>query len=304
MAGLRFRAQEDGFLGLPPSERPGAPEAAKAVVVPFGLEASVCYGGGTARGPEAIIAASPQLDYFLEELWCEPFRQFGIATLEPQTVAADHEEALNQLDALVEGVVAEGKFPLVLGGEHSLTIGAVRPLVRRHPDLVIVQFDAHADLRDSYLGSRFSHASAMRRILDAPGVSLISIGIRCISVGEIAYYEANRDRVTIHFGKDQKSWRVEDIVAPLKGKPVYISFDVDGLDASLMPATGTPEAGGLFFLEACEFLQAVARTGNVVGADVVELAPMPGYHACDYIAAKLAYKLMSYVLAEARVPPV
>jgi agmatinase len=202
----------------------------------------------------------------------------------------------------VQSVLAEGKFPLVLGGEHSLTVGAVKPLVRRHPDLVIVQFDAHADLRDSYLGSRFSHASAMRRFLDAPGVSLVAIGIRCISAGEIAFYEENRDRVTIHFAKDRKSWRVEDIVAPLAGRPVYISFDVDGLDASLMPATGTPEAGGLFFDEACELLRAVADTANVVGADVVELAPMPGFHAADYITAKIAYKLLSYVHAEDRTP--
>ena len=302
MAGLRYRKQEDGFLGLGPEQRPGAPEDAKAVVIPFGLEASVCYGGGTAAGPEAIIAASPQLDYFQEELWCEPFRQYGIATLEPQTVLPGHEEALNQLDGLVESVLAAGKFPLVLGGEHSLTIGAVRPLVRRHPDLVIVQFDAHADLRDSYLGTRFSHASAMRRFLDAPGVSLVSLGIRCISAEEIAYYEANRDRVTIHFAKDSKSWRVKDIVAPLRGKPVYISFDVDGLDASLMPATGTPEPGGLFFREAVEILRAVTDTANVVAADIVELAPMPGFHAADYTTAKLAYKLMSYVLAKDQTP--
>ncbi len=305
LAELRYRKQEQGFLGLGPDERPGAPEDARAVIIPFGLEASVCFGGGTAAGPEAIIAASPQLDYFLEELWCEPFRQYGIGTLEPQAVAAGQEEALTQLDGLVEAVLQAGKFPLVLGGEHSLTIGAAAPLVRRHPDLVIVQFDAHADLRDSYTGTSLSHASAMRRVLEqAPGVSLVSIGIRCISAGEIAYYEANRDRITIHFGKDQKSWRVEDIVAPLRGRPVYISFDVDGLDASLMPATGTPEAGGLFFLEACELLRAVAETGNVVGADLVELAPMPGYHAADYLAAKLAYKLMSYVLAKGQAPRV
>jgi agmatinase len=302
MAGLRYRQQTEGFLGLGPAQNPGEPEAAKAVIIPFGLEASVCYGGGTAAGPEAIIAASPQLDYFLEELWCEPYRQYGIATLEPQAVLSDHEAALNQLDGLVQSVIAEGKFPLVLGGEHSLTIGAVRPLVRRHPDLVIVQFDAHADLRDSYLGTQLSHASAMRRFLDAPGVSLISIGIRCISAEEIAFYEANRDRVTIHFAKDRKSWNVADIVAPLAGKPVYISFDVDGLDPSLMPATGTPDPGGLFFHEAIELLRAVCDTGNVVAADIVELAPMPGFHAADYTTAKLAYKLMSYVLSEGQTP--
>jgi agmatinase len=186
----------------------------------------------------------------------------------------------------------------VLGGEHSLTVGAIRPHLRRHPDLVIVQIDGHADLRDGYLGAKLSHASAMRRILETSRASLVSIGIRCISAEEIAYYETQRDRITIHFGKDQKRWRLEDIVAPLKGRPVYISFDVDGLDASLMPATGTPEPGGLFFNEACELLSAVAETANVVGADVVELAPMPNYHAADYITAKITYKLLSYVLAK------
>ncbi len=297
MAGLRYRKLEDGFLGITPEEAAGPPEAAKAVIIPFGVEKTVCFGTGTSRGPEAVIAASPQLDYFLEEMWCEPYRQYGIATLEAEPIAADHAEALAQIDGLVESVLAEGKFPLVLGGEHSLTVGAIRPLLRRHPDLMIVQIDGHADLRDGYLGAKLSHASAMRRILENSSASLTCIGIRCISAEEIAYYEAERHRITIHFGKDQKSWRLEDIVAPLKGRPVYLSFDVDGLDASLMPATGTPEPGGLFFNEACELLRAIADTANVVGADVVELAPMPNYHAADYITAKLTYKLLSYVLA-------
>jgi agmatinase len=300
MAGLRYRKQEEGFLGLFPDEESRPPETAKAVIVPFGLEATVCFGAGTAAGPEAIIKASPQLDYFLEELWCEPYRQYGIATLETESIASDHAQALDQLEQIVESVVAEDKFPLVLGGEHSLTMGAVRPFIRRFPNLVIVQIDGHADLRDGYLGQRLSHASTMRRILESSGVSLLSIGTRCISAEEIAYYETERHRITIHFAKDRKSWRVEDIVAPLRGRPVYLSFDVDGLDASLMPATGTPEPGGLFFDDACEILRAVAETGNVVGADVVELAPMPGYHAADYIAAKLTYKLLSYVLAKTR----
>ncbi len=303
MTGLRYRSQSEGFLGLAPEEQIGPSEAAKAVIIPFGLEATVCFGTGTAAGPEAIIKASPQLDFFLEEMWCEPYRQYGIATLDAEPVAADHAEALAQLDGLVEGVLSEGKFPLVLGGEHSLTMGAVRPFLRRYPNLVIVQIDAHADLRDGYLGQHLSHASTMRRILENPAVSLISIGIRCISAGEIAYYEAERHRITIHFAKDRKSWRPEELAAPLKGRPVYLSFDVDGLDASLMPATGTPEAGGLFFDEACEILRAVAEAGNVVGADVVEFAPMPGYHAADYITAKLTYKLLSYALAKSRQAP-
>jgi agmatinase len=298
MAALQYRKQEDGFLGLSVAEEPGAPEAAKAVVIPFGLEATVCFGSGTARGPQAIIAASPQLDYFLEELWCEPYRQYGIATLVPGPVAADHETALAQIEGLVESVLAEGKFPLVLGGEHSLTIGAIKPFLRRYPDLIIVQIDAHADLRDGYLGERLSHASTMRRILETSSASLVSIGIRCISAEEIAYYEAERARITIHFAKDRKSWRMEEMMEPLRGRPVYLSFDVDGLDASLMPATGTPEPGGLFFDDACEILRAVAWGARVVGADIVELAPMPNYHAADYTTAKLAYKLLSYVLAK------
>ena len=298
MAALRYRKQEEGFLRLSLDEAANPPEAAKAVVIPFGLETSVCYGGGTKAGPEAVIQASPQLDFFLEEMWCEPFRQYGIATLETPEIVADHAGALEQLEGLVEAVLAEGRFPLVLGGEHSLTIGAVRPFIKRHPDLVVVQIDAHADLRDGYLGQHYSHASAMRRILDAPGVSLISLAIRCISVEEVAYYETQRDRLTIHFAKDRKSWDLEEIFAPLRGRPVYLTFDVDGLDASLMPATGTPDPGGLFFDEAIDIVRTLAETGNVVGADVVELAPIPGYHAAEYTVAKLTYKMLSYILAK------
>src|SRR5262245_50878363 len=130
MAELRYRSQEEGFLGLTPKEQIGPSETAKAVIIPFGLEKTVCFGTGTARGPEAIIAASPQLDYFLEEMWCEPYRQFGIATLEAEPVADDHAEALAQLDKIVESVLAQGKFPLVLGGEHSITIGGIGPYLR------------------------------------------------------------------------------------------------------------------------------------------------------------------------------
>ena len=295
MTQLRYRPSETGFLGLS-REEAGDPAAAKAVIIPFGLEASVSYGGGTALGPEAIIAASPKLEFFDEALWCEPYREFGIATLETPEIGSDVEAALGRLEAVVEAVLAVDKFPLTLGGEHSLTAGAIRPFARRHPDLVVLQFDAHSDLRDGYLGEHYSHAAAMRRILDHRGVSLVSVGVRATDISEVPFIEANRERVIIHWAKDRRRWNVEEIVAPLRGRPVYITFDVDGFDSSLMPATGTPEPGGFFFDEACEILRAAAATGTIIGADIVELAPIPGLHACEFTAAKLAYKLLSYAL--------
>lgn len=297
MTVLRYRRSQDGFLGLPPEEAVEA-DMAKAVIIPFGLEASVSYGGGTAAGPEAIIAASPQLEFFDEELWCEPLASYGVATLEAPHIARDMNAALDQLDGLVEAVMAAGKFPLVLGGEHSLTAGAIRPFARRFPDgLTVLHFDAHSDLRDGYLGEHYSHAAAMRRVLDHANISLISVGIRATDISEVPFIEESREsgRLTIHWGKDRRRWRVEDIVAPLRGRPVYVSFDVDGFDASVMPATGTPVPGGFFFDEACEILHAASRAGTIVGADIVELAPMPGLHACEFTVAKLAFKLLGYV---------
>ncbi len=294
---LRYRPSERGFLGLPAGDA-GEPQNARAVIIPFGLEASVSYGGGTAVGPEAIIAASPNLEFFDEELWCEPFRQFGIATLDAPHPASAVETALEQLEALVESVVAQDKFPLVLGGEHSLTAGAIRPLARRYPGLVVLQFDAHSDLRDGYLGERYSHAAVMRRVLDDPDIALVSVGIRATDISEVPFIEQNTGRISIHWAKDRRRWSVDDIVAPLRGRPVYITFDVDGFDSSLMPATGTPEPGGFFFHEASEILKAASEAGTIVGADIVELAPIDALPACNFTAAKLAYKLLGYALAK------
>jgi agmatinase len=299
MTKLRYRAPEDGFLKLD-AEEAGDPAAARAVIIPFGLEASVSYGAGTARGPDAIIAASPQLEFFDEEFWCEPYRQFGIATLEATPIASDLPAALKQIESIVDAVLTEGKFPLTLGGEHALTVGAIRPFARRHPGLVVLQFDAHSDLRDGYQGEHYSHAAAMRRVLDHPGVSLVSVGIRATDISEVPFIEANPERVTVHWAKDRRRWDPEAIAAPLRGRPIYVTFDVDGFDASLMPATGTPVPGGFFFDEACDILRAVAEVGTIVGADIVELAPIPGLHACDFTAAKLAYKLLTYALMPRR----
>jgi agmatinase len=273
------------------------PGAARAVVIPFGLEASVSYGGGTAAGPAAILEASHQLELYDEELGCEPYRAWGVAALREPAIKPGIDAALDQLAGLVDGVLAQGKFPFVLGGEHSLTPGAIRPIAARHPGLVVLQFDAHADLRDGYQGERYSHAAAMRRVLDLAGVSLVSVGIRAVSTEEVAFYDANRERITIHWAKDQARWDIETIVAPLRGRPVYVTFDIDALDSAVMPATGTPTPGGLGYWQALGILrQACEVAGQVVGADLVEFAPIPGLHACDYTAAALAYKMLAYAL--------
>ena len=273
------------------------PHLAKAVVIPFGLEASVSYGYGTAAGPAAILEASHQLELFDDELWREAYADYGIATLRAPTIAATLPEALDQIAALTSAVVAEGKFPFVLGGEHALTPGAIRPLVAKYPDLAILQIDAHADLRDGYQGHHFSHASAMRRVLDNPGVTLVGVGIRALCSDEALFYLENSHRIHLHFARDQASYNLETIVAPLKGRPLYISFDVDGLDSAIMPATGTPVPGGLAYLQALAILKRACEITTVVGADLVELAPMPNFHAANYTAAALAYKIMNYALS-------
>ena len=276
------------------------PAHAKAVVIPFGLEGTVSYGSGTAKGPAAILAASHQLELFDEELWRQPVDDYGIATIRAPAIATPVEAALEQLSGIVERVLEAGRFPFVLGGEHSLTAGAINPFAASYRDLVVLQFDAHADLRDGYQGHHYSHAAAMRRVLDHEHVTLVSVGIRAISAGEAAFLEQNRHRIHIHWGRNQAGWDIEEIVRPLRGKPIYVSFDIDGLDGAVMPATGTPTPGGLSYLAALAILKRAAEVGTIVGADVVELAPIEALHVCDYTAAHLAYKIMSYALSGTR----
>ena len=193
---------EKGFLGLSAEEAEAQEDRPGVTIIPFGLEESVTYGGGTALGPQAIIEASHQVELFDEELWCEPFHKFQLSTLAPFLISEGIQPALGQLEGIVEKLVAANRFPLTLGGEHSLTAGAVRPFANHYDDLVILQFDAHADLRDGYGGEPFSHAAAMRRCLDLPGTTVISIGVRNISMDEVPFLEDNRHRIHIYWAKD------------------------------------------------------------------------------------------------------
>lgn len=288
-AGSAFLALQD--------ERAISYADAGAVIIPFGLEASVSYGGGTKDGPAAMIAASHEVELFDEDLWDEPIDRYGIVTLtEPDIDPSDIPAALDGLAALTGAVLKDGKFPIVFGGEHSITPGAIRPFLANYDDLIILHFDAHADLRDGYDGEHFSHAAAIRRVLDHPTVPIVSCGIRNISKEEIPFLEANRHRITIHWGKDIKSWDVEEIVAPLKGRPIYLTFDLDGFDSSVMPSTGTPEPGGVFWPDAMAIIKRASEVGTIVGADINELAPIEGLHGPDFLAAKLAYKILNYTL--------
>lgn len=297
---LEYLPATEGFQD-PDRVGADAPEEARAVVIPFGLEASVSYEGGTANGPAAILAASQQLELFDEELWCEPYRDFGIATLRQQPIASGVEAALTQLENIVEQVVATGRFPLVIGGEHSLTAGAIRPFARRHEEIVILQIDAHADLRDGYLGEHYSHASAMRRVLDHSNTRVVSYGIRAICQAEADYIDANPARVDIHWAHEQNAWNMRALHDQLVGRTIYLTFDIDGLDSAVMPATGTPTPGGLSFLRAMEIVRVAASAGTIVGADVVELSPIAGFHAFDFTAAAVANKILNYALSGATV---
>ncbi len=288
---MDIAAPRQGFLGLE-EEDAVSYENAKAVIIPFGLEASVSYGGGTGAAPSAIMEASHQVELFDENLWCEPFREIGIVTLSDFEIEREPEKALHQLEGIVERVLGQGKFPFVLGGEHSITAGAIRPFAKKYPELTILHFDAHADLRDSYHG-RFSHACAMRRCLDQENIRLVSCGIRNISSEEVKFLDENHGRIQIYWAKDQSNWRIEDILSHLRGRKVYLTFDLDAFDSSLMPATGTPEPGGLFWNDAVEIISEAAKICDIVGADVVELAPVQTLHACDFLAAKLVYRILS-----------
>jgi len=289
----------EAFLGLE-GDLVTTYEDSRAVIIPFGLEASVSYGGGTEAGPAAMIEASQEVELFDEVFWCEPVERYGVVTArEPVIDNSDIPAALKTLESMTKAVLGDGKFPLVFGGEHSITPGAIRPFLAQFEDLIILHFDAHADLRDGYEGEHFSHAAAIRRVLDHPTVPIVSCGIRNISKEEIPFYEANKHRITIHWGKDRAKWKVADIVKPLKGRPIYLTFDLDGFDSSVMPATGTPEPGGLFWDDAMAIISAASEVGTIVGADINELAPIENFHGPNFLAAKLAYKILNYSLGKA-----
>ena len=266
-------------------------------VVPMPLEKTVSYGSGTARGPEALISASDQL----ERLWrgFEPCTA-GIHTTPPIDCSVPLEYALDTLAARTEAIARAGQIPVTLGGEHSLTwaaaLGVQRALGRR---IGIVQIDAHADLRQAYQGFRHSHASVMQLLIEDEGMALAQYGVRALSVEE-AEIRA-RNNVIFIDAEELVTGGITEITLPADfPEVVYVSFDLDGLDAAIMPATGTPVPGGLGYYQALSLVRSGLRGRRCVGLDVVELAPIEGAEVWDFTAAQLTYALIGIVLENER----
>jgi agmatinase len=289
------------FLGLP--DELASPARARGWLLPIPYEATTSYGAGTREGPAAILAASRQVELYDHEFGCEPAMEYGVRTLAPMNPVAISPGAMVEA---IEEVVAEllsGKKPPevlgVLGGEHSSSAGVVRGLARARSakDLVAVHVDAHADMRDEYEGSPFSHACAARRIVEICPV--FQVGIRNLSSGEALFLRSCKTAQTVYSeaSSDPGGDFLKDLAKFVQNKNVYLTVDLDGLDPSIMPAVGTPEPGGISWDRLLEVVRTVSmNAASVPVFDVVELAPLPGYRAADFLAAKLVYKLFSHIL--------
>ncbi|MEK6675731.1 MAG: agmatinase [Planctomycetota bacterium] len=279
------------FLGL--EARDSEYKTAAFAMLPVPYDATTSFQAGTRNGPAAILEASRQVELYDDELEAEPYKA-GIATLNPVMPNMAGPEAMHgDLFAIAKKIVRDGKFLFGLGGEHSISTALVRAVMTRHRKLSVLQIDAHCDLRDSYEGTPYSHACVMRRILDL-GASIVPVGIRNVCAEEHRFIKKAKIHVVsardCHMNDD---W--VDRVLNALGDTVYVTIDIDGFDPAYAPGTGTPEPGGLDWYGVTGLLQLVAAEKNIVGADIVEVMPIPGQAVTEFLAARLAYKLIGYV---------
>jgi agmatinase len=286
---------KENFLGI--GKEISSFPSSRITVLPAPYEHTVSYGGGTRMGPAAILKASQYVEFYDEEFDRELCNDVGIATLHSLAFGKSVDgRALDILYSTVRDLLEAGKFVVTLGGEHTISQAPVRAHLERYPDLSVLQFDAHSDLRESYQGSRYSHASVIARIAEIIEPSrIIQVGVRAQCIEESRFirewgittlyaHEIRRHR-------DENAW--QDIVLSRLSDHVYVTFDVDGFDPSIMPSTGTPEPNGLQWAEVMHLLRRVSGASTIVGCDVVELAPVRGVSHPDLTAAKLTYKLMN-----------
>ena len=303
-----WEGPDRNFLGI---EEPWChPDRAGVYVLPAPYEHTSSYIRGSDRGPSAILEASCQVEVYDEQLGCEPVREWGgIATASALDLEGRVDRAaVDAIESFVAPHVGPGRFLVTLTGEHTGALGAIRAHAKRHPQMTVVQIDAHGDLRDAYQGNPFSHASVMARVVE-DGLSLVQVGIRSISEEEIGRIKST-ERITTFFAADvldpsgpyegrATKW-IPDVVAACRG-PVYLTFDCDGLDASIIPALGTPEPGGLGWYDTLHLVTALANGPGIVGMDVSEIAPIEGFVAPQFSIARLIYRMLGRVKAGRRV---
>ncbi len=292
------------YTPMPPENFGGLPDehsqyaTSRAVIFPVPLERTTSYEHGTRNGPAAILAASRNMELYDEELELEPYKEIGIHTL-PAIDTADGalDEVITEIFTAQLGLLEDDKFTVALGGEHSLTPPLVSATAKKFKNLSVLQIDAHADLRDEYQGNPASHACAMRRVVEI--CPAVQVGIRSLSVEEAQAIP--HLPTSVYWAKDiartpMKSW-IAKVLTDLSPN-VYLTIDLDGFDPAFVPATGTPEPGGLDWMQVTSLIRAVADHKKIVGMDVVELLPQPGDHASDFLAAKLVYKCLGYIFCQ------
>jgi agmatinase len=269
-------------------------EHARVAILPIPLDRTTSYVTGTRSGPHEILVASSHMELWDEETGTD-VHSVGIFTMpEMELPLASMEDVIQEIRRVASELVARGKFPVVIGGEHSITAPVVAAVAARHAGLSVLQIDAHADLRESFMGMKHNHACAMRRVLEYARCT--QVGIRSLSPEEAAVAPTLPTEIFYDYNMRQHDDWIERIVDSLS-ETVYITIDCDGLDPAIMPAVGTPEPGGLAWYELLALLRRVTDTRRVVGCDVVELCPIPGLVAPNFLCAKLIYKMLSYRFA-------
>lgn len=267
-------------------------------VIPAPIDLTTTYVAGTRNGPKAIIEASAHMELFDDETKREPYKAGIFTCAEVPVPTSGPLAAVKEVDKRVGAVLRAGKFPVLLGGEHTATAGAVAALRKKVGDLTVLQFDAHADLRDTYQGTPWSHACVGHRVVDT-GARLVQVGIRALSDEEDRFLRKEESVKTFYASEVRENLAdvTKGIVSSLSGN-VYITIDLDVFDPGVMPAVGTPEPGGLDWYDGIDILRDVMRANiNIVGFDIMELAPIPGIVAPDFFAAKLCYRMMAWLLA-------
>src|SRR5213594_1884952 len=266
-------------------------DKARVVILPVPLDRTTSYVPGTRNGPHEILVASSHMELWDEETQTD-VHGIGIYTLpEMEFPFASMDEVVGEIRRVAAELVKYDKFPFILGGEHSITPAVVAALAAKHPGLSVLQLDAHADLRESFMGTPHNHACAMRRVLEYARCT--QVGIRSLSPEEAAAAPTLPTEIFYDFNMRQHDDWIERIVDSLS-ETVYITIDVDGFDPAIMPATGTPEPGGMTWYEALALLRRVIDMRRVVGFDIVELCPIPGMAAPNFMCAKLIYKILTY----------